>query len=170
MSGHLRTVAGPAIALAAMVALTGCGAAGNTGTASGSSSSASPPGTSTSDLSVADSALGRIVVTRSGMTAYVFTKDTPNSGRSACTGPCLQAWPPVTTASGTPSADGVTGKLATITLSDGRKQVTLEGRPLYLFAKDTKAGDVKGQGVKTVWYAVSPDGSMVTGGSNGGGY
>jgi hypothetical protein len=38
----------------------------------------------------------------------------------------------------------------------------VNGRPLYLFAKDAKPGDLLGQGVGSVWYVLSPDGTMVT--------
>ncbi len=54
------------------------------------------------------------------------------------------------------------GEHRTITLADGSRQVTVNGRPLYLFAKDTKPGDLRGQGVGSVWYVLSPDGTMVT--------
>jgi predicted lipoprotein with Yx(FWY)xxD motif len=113
-------------------------------------------------LRTANSSLGRIVVDSSGMTAYYFTKDETGSGTSACTGQCLQAWPPITTTSATPAASGVTGMLGTITLPNGSKQVTVDGRPVYLFAKDAKPGDVQGQGVGGVWYVLRPDGTMVT--------
>ena len=140
-----------ALAAVALAALAGCG-----------SSDAGSSGNAAADLSVAESALGRIVVDGKKMTAYYFTKDTPNSGKSACTGPCLQAWPPITTTSSSPAVSGVTGQVGTITLADGSRQLTVNGRPLYLFAKDSKAGDVLGQGVGGVCYVVRPDGTMVT--------
>jgi hypothetical protein len=34
--------------------------------------------------------------------------------------------------------------------------------PLYTYKSDTAAGDTMGQGFKSLWYVVSPDGSMVT--------
>lgn len=114
------------------------------------------------DLGVADSPLGRIVVDGKKMTAYYFTKDTPGSGKSACAGPCLQAWPPITAFSDTPLVEGVSGKVGTITLPDGSRQITVGGRPLYLFTKDTKPGDVLGQGVNKAWYVLGPDGTMIT--------
>jgi predicted lipoprotein with Yx(FWY)xxD motif len=61
------------------------------------------------------------------------------------------------------AADGVTGKLGTITRDDGTKQVTLGGMPLYLYSGDSHAGDVTGQAVGGSWWAVSPDGTKVTG-------
>ena len=95
------------------------------------------------------------------MSLYFFTKDTKDSGTSACTGSCLVQWPPLTTTSGSPAGEGVTGKLGTISTPDGKKQVTLNGMPLYYFAKDTKPGDILGQGVGGVWYLSDPSGAMI---------
>ena len=49
---------------------------------------------------------GQIVVDGKGMSVYYFTKDTKDSGTSACTGGCLTPWPPVTTTSRRPSGRG----------------------------------------------------------------
>jgi hypothetical protein len=55
------------------------------------------------------------------------------------------------------AGDGATGTLATITRADdGKNQVTYNGIPLYYFAKDAKAGDINGQGIKGVWFLVAP--------------
>lgn len=115
-----------------------------------------------SKLMVAPSAAGQIVVDDKGMSVYFFTKDTKGSGTSACTGACLTAWPPVTTDADAPAADGVTGSIGTITTPDGKKQVTINGMPIYYFAKDKAAGDILGQGVNGVWYLVAPSGEMMT--------
>ena len=58
-----------------------------------------------------------------GMTVYTFTKDTKDSGKSACNGGCAGTWPPLTVAAGaTPTGDtGVTGKIGTITRDDGTR-------------------------------------------------
>jgi len=178
MDTFLPRAATTAAALLAVAALAGCGSSGGTSSASSSSSSTSPSASSSSsssssssaaaDLGVAKSSLGDIVVNSAKMTTYVFTKDQAGSGKSSCTGQCAALWPPVTTTSATPKVDGVKGTVGTITLPDGSKQVTLDGHPLYTFASDTKPGDVAGQGIGKVWYAVSPDGSMVTGGTRGG--
>ncbi len=191
MKQHLG--AGLAI-LALAAALSGCGsnstapastspatgAAGSTAgstasTGSSGASSASPSSTSSSssqagaavDLKTASSTAGSIVVDAKGMSLYFFTKDTKDSGTSACTGSCLVSWPPLTTTSGTPAAEGVPGKLGTINTPDGKKQVTLNGMPLYYFAKDTKPGDTLGQGVGGVWYLADPSGAMIKGGGQG---
>jgi len=93
---------------------------------------------------LATSKYGKILVNDKGMTLYVDEKDKP--GKPACAGTCLQAGPPLT-ATGTPTAGtGVTAtKFATVTLSDGTKQVTVNGSPLYLWQGDTKSGDATGQ-------------------------
>ncbi|MEO5781437.1 hypothetical protein [Arthrobacter sp. PAMC25284] len=113
-------------------------------------------------LMVADSAAGQIVVDDNGMSVYYFTKDTKDSGTSACTDGCLAAWPPVITDSDSPELDGVTGVVGTIDTPDGKKQLTLNGMPLYYFAKDKAAGDILGQGVNSVWYLAAPSGDMIT--------
>ena len=104
----------------------------------------------------------QIVVDGDGMTVYVFDKDTPGSGTSACSGGCLQAWPPVVADSESPTVEGVSGEVGTITRDDGTLQVTLEGYPLYLWQNDTAPGDTTGQGVQGVWWVVTPDGTKVT--------
>ena len=51
--------------------------------------------------------------------------------------------------------------VGTAALPDGSMIVTYNKMPLYTFIKDTKAGDVAGQGVGSVWFVVSPDGKAV---------
>lgn len=115
-----------------------------------------------SDLGASRSSLGAIVVDGKGMTAYVFDEDTPGSGKSSCTGDCVEEWPAITSSSDQPKVDGVTGEVGTITGADGAKQVTLEGMPLYTFADDGDVGDTKGQGQDGVWWVVSPAGEKIT--------
>lgn len=91
-----------------------------------------------------------------GMTLYWFAKDEANV--SNCYGDCAVNWPPLLVAGGAPVAgEGVTGELGVIERTDGTRQVTYNGLPLYFFAKDKVPGDVNGQGVKDVWFVVSPE-------------
>lgn len=127
-------------------------------TANSTSATGTTVGTSTSPK------YGKILVTTSGRTLYLLTADT--ASKSACTGYCTSVWPPLTT-TGTPQAgNGAKGTLlGTITRSDGTKQVTYDGHPLYRFANDTAAGQVNGEGVQSfggTWYALSPSGQAVT--------
>ncbi|ACZ32290.1 Secreted repeat of unknown function [Xylanimonas cellulosilytica DSM 15894] len=148
-----------ALAAAALVAaLAGC-ASGSSG--SPGEAPALPAGTV---LTTADSDLGEIVVDADGMTVYYFSNDEPGSGTSACEGDCLAAWPPVHAPGEVQEdlrADGVDGVLGTITGNDGEPQVTLDGRPLYLYAGDGAPGDVTGQGLEDIWWVVAPDGTEI---------
>ena len=92
-----------------------------------------------------------------GLTLYIFTKDTKDSGTSACTEGCLATWPALTVEAGeTPTGgDGVTGTLGTITREDdGSLQVTYNGLPLYFFKNDAEPGDLNG--VYENWETVAP--------------
>lgn len=173
MKKHL-SIGLSAFALAAL--LSGCG--GTSGTtspttaaaptsAAGTSSTSGPASTSapaaaTADLKVADSTAGQIVVDGKGMSVYYYTKDVKDSGTSACTGGCLDAWPPVLATADTPAVEGVTGTVGTIATPDGKKQLTINGMPVYYYAKDLAPGDITGQGVGGVWYLVAPSGDMIT--------
>lgn len=144
----------------ALVALAGCGSSSYGGGSSAATSSSAA--TANADLKTADTALGRVVVDSDGRTVYVFDKDTAGSGTSACTGDCRAKWPPVQARPGRLTVSGVTGMLGTIPRDDGTEQVTLAGTPLYLYSGDAHPGDVTGQGVGGVWWAVSPAGTKIT--------
>jgi predicted lipoprotein with Yx(FWY)xxD motif len=94
-----------------------------------------------------------ILTTRRGMTLYHLTAE--KRGRFICTkADCLSDWHPLVVPAGvTPTGARF---LATIKRPDGRRQVTYRGAPLYTFADDRKAGDVKGNGFKDVgtWLAM----------------
>jgi len=96
----------------------------------------------------ADSSLGKVLVDAKGMTLYTFDKD--SGGASACYDTCAQNWPPMAAAA---DAKPV-GDYAIIDRTDGTKQWTYDGKPLYTFIKDSKAGDVTGDGVKGVWHVI----------------
>jgi predicted lipoprotein with Yx(FWY)xxD motif len=156
------TFATTVLALGALV-LSGCGGDDDDGGSAGatSESAASSSSAENAELATADSALGTIVVDSKGMSVYMFDKDTQGSGKSSCTGGCLEAWPPVIAEADSPAVDGVTGDVATITRDDGTVQVTLDGWPLYYWQGDKAAGDVAGQGVQDVWWVLAPDGSKI---------
>lgn len=125
--------------------------------------SASPTATgkpAVTELKTGTTSLGTVVTDGAGMTLYMFTKDTQGTTTSACTGACLAAWPLVV-ADATPKLTGVTGTVASIATADGHKQVTLNGWPLYYYAKDTKPGDVTGQNVNQVWFVLTPAGAPI---------
>lgn len=88
----------------------------------------------------------------SGMTLYVFDKDVANSGKSACNGDCAVKWPPLIAAAGA----GAGGDYGVISRDDGVRQWSFKGKPLYLWFKDLKPGDMSGDGVNNVWHVAKP--------------
>jgi plastocyanin/predicted lipoprotein with Yx(FWY)xxD motif len=116
-----------------------------------------------------DPKLGPYLTGEDGKSLYLLTAD--SNGKATCSGGCATAWPPFELDPGESVAagSGVTGTLATLTRADdGKPEVTYNGIPLYYFAKDAKAGDINGQGVKGVWFLVAPastaSGGAITGG------
>lgn len=98
---------------------------------------------------------GTALTGANGMTLYTFAQDSANA--SACSGGCAAKWPPLTVASGLPTAGtGVTGDLTTFARSDGSMQVAYDSQPLYYYADDTAPGDANGQGVGEVWFIAEP--------------
>ena len=162
-------LAGPAaLVLATAVACSSSSTSPGTstvGTSGSSSSATSGGGASSADaLAVAtNSSLGQIVTTGSGRTVYRFDADSTNPSKSNCTGSCSSLWPPVlATGSGTPAVMGVSSSLVgEITRSDGSKQLTLAGSPLYMYSGDTAAGTATGEGSGGTWWAVSTTGTRV---------
>lgn len=105
---------------------------------------------------------GKVLVTSSGLTLYRFTVD--RRGASSCSGACAKLWPPLLVKGKQEllAGPGVrAAKLGTIRRAGGARQVTYGGFPLYTFASDMHVGDVTGQGVKGVWFVVSPTGTLI---------
>ena len=100
----------------------------------------------------------KVLTNAKGFTLYWFVPDT--STKSNCNGACSQFWPPV---KGPATAGpGVTGKLTVITRSDGSKQATYDGHPLYTYVGDTKPGQAKGNGLNLsggLWHEVTASGA-----------
>ena len=156
-----------AVSLVAL-ALAACGGSDSADTAAPPKTDNGKPAT----VGVADNGdLGKILDDTDGRTLYLFAKD--SGTKSACTGECASAWPPLR-ASGKPTVgDGANASsLGTTPRSDGKPQVTYNGHPLYTYSGDQAAGETNGQGLNAfggAWFALSPAGNKVSGtGSNGG--
>lgn len=148
------------LAAAALIA-TGCGSSGTSNGTGGGSHAASGSTLATKKIGSAT-----VLTNAKGFTLYWFAPDT--STTSKCNGQCAKFWPPL---KGPATAgSGVTGKLGTITRSDGSTQATWNGHPLYTFTGDTAPGQAKGNGKNLnggVWHEAALSGST---GSNSGGY
>ena len=115
-------------------------------------------------VAIRKTSYGRILVDGRGRALYLFTHD-PVRGKSRCYGACATAWPPYV-GHGAPQARGkvVQSKLATVVRSDGKKQVTYAGHPLYYYMGDRQPGQVLCQAATEyggTWYVVEGDGTPV---------
>lgn len=142
-------------ATGASIAATGCLGGGTGGGGDGGGGSATVQVRGHPDY-------GDILVDAEGMTLYVFDADTQGAAESACTGGCLDAWPPLTVDGEPTAGGGVTAPLSTFERGDGGSQVAADGWPLYYFASDETPGDAKGQAASDVWWVVAPDGAKIT--------
>jgi predicted lipoprotein with Yx(FWY)xxD motif len=163
MPGPARLGVPLAVALLAAAACSSS-ASSSSSTPQSSGTPASAAGSSGTVITTANSSGGAFLTNSSGRAIYLFLADSTN--KSNCSGACASTWPPVTT-TGTPTASGSaqSSGLGTITRSDGTKQVTYDGHPLYYFAGDTGAGTDKGQGIDgfgAKWWLVAPSGSSIT--------
>ena len=175
MSAPARLAAGVggAVGVAMLVAACSSGSSSSAAAPAAPASSAAAPASSAGGASAsggatvittASSSAGTFLTDGSGRAVYLWVKDTGDT--SACTGACAGAWPPVT-ATGTVTASGSAkaSDLGTITRSDGTKQVTYDGHPLYYFSGDSGPGTASGQGSDgfgAKWWLVAPSGSDVT--------
>ncbi|SEI37143.1 Predicted lipoprotein with conserved Yx(FWY)xxD motif [Dyadobacter koreensis] len=107
------------------------------------------PPAPTFDISQKSTSLGNVLTDQKGRTLYFFTKDV--NGTSACTGGCLDVWPIFSATAPRLDTGLVATDFASITRADGKSQVTYKGWPLYYYASDVAAGDVKGENVGKVW-------------------
>ena len=158
--------------LAATLLIAACGSSTSSTSSGSTTSSAAAPASSAAASSSALKTTtigGAAVVTNAkGFTLYWFAPDT--STKSNCNGSCATFWPPV---KGPATAGtGVTGKLATITRSDGSMQATYNGHPLYTYAGDKAPGQATGNGLNInggVWHEVTVSGAAAPAASAGGG-
>jgi predicted lipoprotein with Yx(FWY)xxD motif len=156
-----KALSSAALLFALMLVLAACGGDDEpTGSAAPPATTAAPAATGGTTVAVATVPAGDVLVDGEGRTLYIFTKD--QGDQTACSGECATNWPALT-ADATPTAGaGVdASKLAVAKQADGSSQVTYGGMPLYYFAADTKAGDVKGQGVGDVWWMLGADGQVI---------
>jgi len=88
----------------------------------------------------------QVLTDAKGMTLYTYDKD--EAGKTNCYDKCATNWPPLA-ADASAKADG---DFSIVDRTDGTKMWAYKGKPLYLWVKDTKAGDTTGDGVGGVWH------------------
>jgi predicted lipoprotein with Yx(FWY)xxD motif len=167
------------LAVAAAVAIAGCGSSSNESGGAyggGGSSSSSEKTTSSAEggsnsgvaavLTVASAPkVGPVLVDAEGFTVYDFHKDKGTT--SSCYGACASGWPPLTTEGAPQTGEGaMSSKLGTTKRKDGTMQVTYAGHPLYTFVEDKKPGEANGNDVSAFgaqWYALKGNGEEAGG-------
>jgi predicted lipoprotein with Yx(FWY)xxD motif len=150
------------LAVAVALLLSACGSSSKPSATASNASAAS----SSATVATTSGSAGTYLTGSGGRAIYLWVADGKNM--SACSGACAQVWPPVT-ASGTPTVAGAakSADVGTITRSDGAKQVTYHGHPLYYYVPDSAAGSTTGQGSDDFgakWWLVAPSGSAITSG------
>lgn len=170
MAFSLVTVA--ALAVACGGASTASGGASSaapapvTTSAASSAPASAPAGSSSSaaavTLKTAKGSAGIWLTDSAGKTLYIYTVDKGTT--SSCYSACATLWPPLLTNGTVNVASGglLTAKdVGTTTRTDGTKQVTYGGHPLYYFQGDKAAGDIKGDGLQGVWFLLGPFGNVM---------
>ena len=117
---------------------------------SGGDQSIPPVGTTV--MIVQKSAIGYVLAEANHQVVYTYSKD-KKGGTPTCTGTCAATWIPAT---GTPQAgpaDVFPGQFGLVTRSDGSKQITYNGYPLYLL-KGAQPLTTTGNGMDGVWHVV----------------
>jgi predicted lipoprotein with Yx(FWY)xxD motif len=123
------------------------------------SGSPAAPATASGQAVVKSAKIGgaTVLTNAKGLTLYVFAPDPRD--KSTCYGSCAVYWPPVP--GPVSSGAGVTGQFGTITRTDGTKQATYNGRPLYTYVADTAPGQARGNNINLnggLWFDVKVTG------------
>jgi predicted lipoprotein with Yx(FWY)xxD motif len=161
-------------AIAATLVIAACGSSSSAGSSGSGSGSGSSPAAASSGGALTAAKVGgsTLLANAKGFTLYWFVPDTTTA--SKCYGSCAKYWPPV--AGPASAGSGVKGTLGTITRTNGTKQATWNGHPLYTYIGDTSPGMNKGNGLNIsggVWHEIvlsgTAAGSSTTSSSGGGG-
>jgi predicted lipoprotein with Yx(FWY)xxD motif len=141
----------------------GGGAYGPSGSGAKTAAAPSASGSASATITVRHDKLGSYLADARGRALYLFEADMGST--SNCYSACASVWPPLASANQVTPGTGVTRTLLGMTKrKDGTSEVTYHGHPLYLYAGDTAAGAVNGQGLNQFgakWYLVAPNGSKI---------
>lgn len=93
-------------------------------------------------------ALAGMIMDGKGNTLYIFDKDV--GGKPSCYDACAAKWPPYLGK----ADDKLTEGWTLVDRTDGTKQWAYDGKPMYYFAGDKKAGDMMGDGMGGMWHVI----------------
>ncbi len=168
---HLRRMGWlvPAAVVAAALIVAGCGSSSpGSGGAASTPRAASGAAASSTALKTATISGATVLTNAKGLTLYSFAPDSMTT--SKCNRNCASLWPPVQ--GPVTAGPRITGKLGTITRSDGSAQATYNGHPLYAYIGDTTPGQANGNGLNSsggIWHEVTASGAAPAASSGGGG-
>jgi predicted lipoprotein with Yx(FWY)xxD motif len=164
--GRRRSWVAVPFALGTLALTAACG-----GPYGGSATPAPAASNGAAPVAAASTDLGKVLVDARGRTVYEFANDTGTT--STCNGGCAQEWLPVVAPASVPrTLPGVAGDLGSTTRTDGSKQLTVAGHPVYTFSGDSAPGQTNGQGITLnggLWNVASPAGSPIAAGSTSSG-
>ncbi|ACL17698.1 hypothetical protein [Methanosphaerula palustris] len=116
--------------------------------------------TQSSSLSVKLSdhpSVGSILTDSNGKALYFLAKDVPGTGKVTDLGEFSRYYPPFY-AENVVSSPGINiSDFGILTRTDGKKQTTYKGWPLYYYFNDKNAGDLKLDTASNIWFAIRPD-------------
>jgi predicted lipoprotein with Yx(FWY)xxD motif len=153
----------PLVAVAVLA--TACGGSSTTAappppSAAAPSSAASSSAGSAITLKTDNGSAGIWLTDQTGRTLYLYTVDKGTT--SACYTGCAPLWPPLIAKGAVQVAGDASAKeVGETTRTDGTKQVTYGGHPLYYYAGDTAPGQTKGQGQQGTWFLIGPVGNVM---------
>ena len=116
-------------------------------------------------IRIAQTDLGKILVSGSGSTLFMFTKDRRNTDRCVTISGCSSVWPALSVTGKPTVGKGLKRSLvSSIRLRSGARQVTYDGHPLYTYSFGGGSGDTSYVGVSQFggrWYALGSGGRVV---------
>jgi predicted lipoprotein with Yx(FWY)xxD motif len=137
------------------------GAASATTVASAQSSLPAAHASRAATVQLRHTGLGNILVSSSGRTLYLFTRDHGKTNSCVKVSGCSAVWPSLK-ANGRPTAGS--GVKASLLSTTSGNQVTYAGHPLYTYTGDSGPGKTSYVGFKSfggTWYAINASGGTV---------
>lgn len=157
----MRKLAGLVVALAVLTAACSSSSGGSSAAKpKGSTSTTVPANLDAATLRVGSSAIGKVLTDADGMTLYEYVPNQQNPTSQVPAG-ALGAWPPLVADGPVTLGAGLTASAGTAKQPNGEAWVTYNGRLVYRYQGDTKPGDVTGNAIGDVWYALTPAGEPV---------
>jgi predicted lipoprotein with Yx(FWY)xxD motif len=119
---------------------------------SGPADERSIPPVGTTVIIVQKSAIGYVMAEANHDVLYTYDKD-KKGGTPSCVGACAATWLPATGMPQAGPADHFPGQFALVKRSDGTRQITYDGMPLYTL-KGAKPLLTTGNGQGGVWHVI----------------